>query len=136
MLKGFREFITRGDVVELAVAVVIGAAFTSLVDAFTIAFIKPIIGLVFGGGVDAGRITINGQVIDFTLMVNAIIAFIITAAVVYFFFVVPMNKLRKKQAEEEVDEQVVLLREIRDLMATSAGTGASTSTDPGADEEK
>ncbi len=141
MLKGFREFITRGNVVDLAVAVVIGAAFTALVDAFTKAFIKPIIGLVLGGGVNAGQVTINGQVLDFTLMVNAIITFIITAAVVYYCFVVPMNKFRKKEgAADEADEQLELLREIRDLLAGNAGgsshqaTGASGDT--GADEEK
>ena len=63
----------------------------------------------------------HGQVIDFTAMVNAIITFLITAAVVYFIFVVPMNKFRAKlgktDAEEEAEEQVLLLREIRDLLA-------------------
>ena len=78
-----------------------------------------------GCGIDAGQVTVNGQVIDFTAMVNAIITFLITAAVVYFIFVVPMNKFRDKlgktETEEETEEQVVLLREIRDLLADRDG---------------
>ncbi len=118
MIKGFRDFITRGNVIDLAVAVVIGAAFTALVTAFTNAFIKPLIGLVLGGGVDAGVLTINGQTFDFTLMINSIITFVITAAVVYFAFVAPMNAYKNRggqtEVEEEVAEEVELLREIRD----------------------
>lgn len=118
MIKGFRDFITRGNVIDLAVAVVIGAAFTALVAAFTNAFIKPLIGLVLGGGVAAGVLTINDQTFDFTLMINAMITFLITAAVVYFVFVVPMNAYKKRggkgDVEEEVAEEVALLREIRD----------------------
>ncbi|HQZ85706.1 MAG: large conductance mechanosensitive channel [Actinomycetota bacterium] len=125
MLKGFRDFVLRGNVIDLAVAVVIGAAFTALVNSFTTNLIKPIVGLALGGGIDAGQVTVNGQVIDFTAMVNAIITFLITAAVVYFIFVVPMNKFRAKlgktDAEEEAEEQVVLLREIRDLLADRDG---------------
>ncbi|MGB5015903.1 MAG: large conductance mechanosensitive channel protein MscL, partial [Candidatus Nanopelagicales bacterium] len=101
MIKGFRDFITRGNVVDLAVAVVIGAAFTALVAAFTNAFIKPLIGLVLGGGVAAGVLTINDQTFDFTLMINSIITFLITAAVVYFAFVAPMNAYKKRGGKTE-----------------------------------
>ncbi len=125
MLKGFRDFVLRGNVIDLAVAVVIGAAFTALVNSFTKNLIKPLVGLALGGGIDAGQVTVNGQVIDFTAMVNAIITFLITAAVVYFIFVVPMNKFREKfgktDEEQEAEEQVVLLREIRDLLAERDG---------------
>lgn len=119
MIKGFRDFITRGNVVDLAVAVVIGAAFTALVAAFTKALIAPMIGLVLGGGISAGELTINGQTFSLTLIVNAIITFLLTAAVVYFVFVVPMNKMKSRfgQAEEDnEEEQIVLLREIRDAL--------------------
>jgi large conductance mechanosensitive channel len=123
MIKGFREFVMRGNVVDLAVAVVIGAAFSALVAAFTEAFITPLVNLVLGGGLDAGKWVINDQVIDFSLMVNALITFVITLAVIYFAFVVPMNTWRRKQQtqlaeqppEPSVEEQ--LLREIRDLLA-------------------
>ncbi|MFZ2382979.1 MAG: large conductance mechanosensitive channel protein MscL [Candidatus Nanopelagicales bacterium] len=124
MLKGFRDFIARGNVIDLAVAVVMGVAFTALVSAFTTAFIKPLIGLVFGGGVRAGVLTIGEQTFDFNLMLNAMITFLITAAVVYFVFVVPMNAYKRRRAKVEEEEkeakeadtaeEIGLLREIRD----------------------
>lgn len=128
MIKGFKDFLMRGNVIDLAVAVVIGAAFTALVASVTDNLIKPIIGLVLGGGVEAGVLTINGQTINFTAMINAVITFVITAAVVYFVFVMPMNKFKDKfgkTPEEEAadeDEELALLREIRDaLVADHAG---------------
>ena len=132
MIKGFRDFLMRGNVIDLAVAVVIGAAFTALVASVTDNLIKPIIGLLLGGGVEAGVITINGQTINFTAIINAIITFVITAAVVYFVFVMPMNKFKEKfgkTPEEEAaaeDEELELLREIRDaLVAGNTPGGAS-----------
>jgi large conductance mechanosensitive channel len=119
MLKGFRDFIMRGNVIDLAVAVVVGAAFAALVGAFSTGLIEPIIGLFLGGGLDAGKVTINGQVIDFTLMINAVITFVITLAVVYFVFVVPMNRWRARMAKDEAaapPADVQLLEEIRDLL--------------------
>jgi large conductance mechanosensitive channel len=119
MLKGFREFIMRGNVIDLAVAVVVGTAFVALVAAFSKGLIQPIIGIFLGGGLTAGQVTINGQVIDFTLMINAIITFIITLAVIYFVFVVPMNKWRERKGDVSVDEapaDIQLLEEIRDLL--------------------
>lgn len=125
MIKGFREFIFRGNVIDLAVAVVVGAAFTALVGVFTDALIKPIIGIFLGGGVNAGTIEIRGQIIDFTAMINAVLTFVITMAVIYFVFVVPMNKYRERlargeaTAEEEAaatPEDIALLTEIRDLL--------------------
>ena len=120
MLKGFREFITRGNVIDLAVAVVIGGAFTALVTVFTRSLIQPLINLALGGGVDGGKVVINGQVFHFGAIVNGAITFLITAAVVYFVFVLPMNKYKErfgKTEKEEVAEEVALLREIRDSLA-------------------
>lgn len=123
MLKGFRDFITRGNVIDLAVAVVIGAAFTALINAFTAALIQPLVRAALGGtNADqlGGTVTVGGEVIDFAVIINAIITFIITAAVVYFLFVAPMNAYRnrtKQPTEEEAAaEEVVLLREIRDAL--------------------
>ena len=119
MFKGFREFIMRGNVIDLAVAVVVGAAFAALVAAFSKALIEPIIGIFLGGGVDAGKLVINGQVIDFTMMINAVITFVVTLAIIYFVFVVPMNKWRERSGQENVDTapaDVQLLEEIRDLL--------------------
>jgi large conductance mechanosensitive channel len=119
MIKGFRDFITRGNVIDLAVAVVVGTAFAALVAAFSKGLIQPIIGVFLGGGLNAGQVMINGQVIDFTLMINAIITFIITMAVIYFVFIVPMNSWRKRMEQESVavaPADVQLLEEIRDLL--------------------
>jgi large conductance mechanosensitive channel len=120
MLKGFREFVFRGNVIDLAVAVVVGAAVAALVAAFSDALIKPVIGIFLGGGLEAGTWEINGQVIDFTLMINAVITFFITLTVIYFVFVAPMNRLRKRFAKEAADApppaDVALLTEIRDLL--------------------
>lgn len=124
MFKGFRDFILRGNVIDLAVAVVIGAAFTALVGAVAKGLIEPLVRVMMGGSADqlGGTVTINGQVLDFALVINAAITFLITAAVVYVLFVAPMNKLRaRREAGKETVEQmeakeVVLLQEIRDLL--------------------
>lgn len=125
MFKGFREFAYRGNVIDLAVAVVAGAAVTTLVGDFTAALINPLVGLVLGGGVEVGTWTIRGQVFDFTLLINAFITFFITMAVIYYVLVSPLNRLRNRQKREEesqpqpVSEEVALLTEIRDLLQRS-----------------
>ncbi len=122
MFKGFKEFAYRGNVIDLAVAVVAGAAIVALVGDFTVAIIEPLIGLVLGGGVDVGVVVVNSQVFDFTLLINSIITFIITMLVIYYALVVPVNRMRRKQEDEappEPAEEVVLLAEIRDLLNRS-----------------
>jgi large conductance mechanosensitive channel len=124
MFKGFRDFVLRGNVIDLAVAVVVGAALVALVGAFSEALILPIVGIFLGGGVDAGTIEINGQVIDFSLMINALITFVVTLTVIYFVFVVPMNKMRERSGQDAVDTtppDVKLLSEIRDLLKSQQG---------------
>ncbi len=124
MLKGFKEFALRGNVIDLAVAVVVGAAFAALIGAFSAALIMPVVGIFLGGGVDAGTIEINGQVIDFTMMINAVIVFVVTMAVIYFVFVLPMNKIRARMGASDVDTtpaDVKLLTEIRDLLLAQQG---------------
>jgi len=126
MIKGFRDFILRGNVIDLAVAFVAGAAFTALVGGFSTALIGPIVGIFLGGGIDAGTVTINGQVIDFTALINAVITFVITMAVLYFVFVAPMNAYRRRTGSGgDVDvtpADVKLLKEIRDLLQEQRGT--------------
>jgi len=130
MFKGFRDFIMRGNVVDLAVAVVIGAAFSAVVSSIANGLITPLVRVILGGNADnlGGQVTINGQVFDFALVINAIITFLITAAVVYFVFVLPMNTYRERQergkpTDSQLNaEEVLLLREIRDLLA---GRGSS-----------
>ena len=128
MLKGFKDFLLRGNVVELAVAVVVGTAFTALVTAFTTSFLQPLIGLLGGGGVKGGIATVNGQEFTWGAFINAVITFVLTAAVVYFLVVLPMKALieRRKRGEEPgpaEPTQVALLVEIRDLLRAQQGMG-------------
>lgn len=125
MLQGFKSFVFRGNVIDLAVGFVVGAAFAALVTAFTDALIKPIVGIFLGGGIEAGQLVIRDQVIDFTVMINAVITFLITLTVIYFVFVAPMNKMRERTGKGTVDTtpaDVKLLTEIRDLLAKEQGS--------------
>ncbi len=127
MLRGFKEFLARGNIVDLAVAVVIGTAFTGLVTKFTESIIAPLINRI-GAGPDTNygvlRINIGGnQTIDLNVLVSAAINFILVAAVVYFFVVVPYNRLRKKgEVEQAQDTELSILTEIRNLLADNHGT--------------
>ncbi|WP_222192352.1 large conductance mechanosensitive channel protein MscL [Modestobacter italicus] len=120
MLKGFKGFLLRGNVVDLAVAVVIGAAFTAVVTSFTESFLRPLIGLVGGGGVQGGTFEVDGQLFTWGAFVNQVITFLITAAVIYFVVVLPMKTLleRRERGEEAevLPTQTELLIEIRDLL--------------------
>lgn len=97
MLKGFKDFITRGNVVDLAVAVVIGAAFGALVTALVADFITPIIAAI-GGQPDFSALsfTINDSRFAYGHFINAVIAFVIIAAAVYFFVVLPLERMLRK----------------------------------------
>ena len=124
MLKGFREFALKGNFIDLAVAVVVGAAVATLIGAISEGLILPIVGIFLGGGVNAGQFEINGQIIDISLIINAFITFIITMAVIYFAFVMPMNKLRERIGAGGIDTkstEAKLLVEIRDLLAAQQG---------------
>ncbi len=101
-MKGFKAFLLRGNVVDLAVAVVIGGAFTMLVTAFAAAFITPLIALLFGkhdmfGGFS---FTINGVVFSFGPFINALVTFVMVAAIVYFFVVLPVNILIERSRKQ------------------------------------
>ena len=133
MIKGFREFILRGNVVDLAVAVVIGAAFGAIVTSFTDKIVNPIIASLGGSGAADGLgFRIRGAnpktFVDFGAVITAAVNFLIIAAVIYLILVLPMNKLaeRRKRGEAPVEavptEDVVLLREIRDLLGRDTGT--------------
>ncbi|SHN46417.1 large conductance mechanosensitive channel protein MscL [Cryptosporangium aurantiacum] len=127
MLKGFREFIRRGNVVDLAVGVVIGAAFTGLVTQFGNSFLKPLIQVLTGGEKVGGRFEIRGAIFDYGAFITALIVFALTAAALYFVVVAPMNRLnelRRRGQEPEPaapSEEVVLLTEIRDALRDKAG---------------
>ncbi|MDO4606070.1 MAG: large conductance mechanosensitive channel protein MscL [Bowdeniella nasicola] len=124
MLQGFKEFISRGNAVEMAVGIVIGAAFGKVVESFVQGIINPLLGALFGD-VDfasAWSVTIGQSTISFGLVINAFIYFLLVSAAVYFLIVMPMNKLaeRRKKAHDEPEapaDDVRLLTEIRDLLA-------------------
>lgn len=119
MLKGFKDFITRGNVVDLAVGVVIGVAFGSMVTQLTKSFLEPLIKLITGGRKVGGVFTVNGVEFDYGAFINSVITFLLTAAAIYFFVVVPMNKwFRRKQEAPpaEPSDEVKLLTEIRDRL--------------------
>ena len=126
-LQGFKDFVMRGNVIVLSVGIVIGAAFSGVVTAFTKSFIEPLIRVFSGGKELSGRFTVNEVPFDWAVAVNALITFVITAAVLYFFVVTPMNRLaerRRKGIEPEPKapaEDVMLLREIRDLLIVQNG---------------
>jgi large conductance mechanosensitive channel len=121
VLKGFRDFLARGNIVDLAVAVVIGTAFTGLVSKFTDSIIQPLINRI-GAGNDSSygvlKISIGGgQTIDLNVLVSAFINFALVAAVVYFLVVVPYSKMRSKgTSEAAADKEIRLLTEIRDAV--------------------
>ena len=134
MIKGFREFIMRGNVVDLAVAVVIGGAFGAIVTKFVEGLINPLINAIGGSDVGLGfylrhttdasgkRVGVEGTLMDFGAVITAAINFVLIAAVVYFILVVPMNKLQERRKKGLVEEpaapapDVALLTEIRDLL--------------------
>lgn len=123
MIKGFKDFLLRGNVVDLAVAVVIGIAFGAVINAFAKDFIGGIIGVIGGSpNFDGAGLEANGGKIIIGSTITALINFVIVAAAVYFFVVVPVNALmaRRKSGEEpeiqSPSEDIVLLQEIRDLL--------------------
>jgi large conductance mechanosensitive channel len=129
MLKGFKEFIMRGNVVDLAVAVVIGAAFGAVVTALVKDLVTPIIAAIFGKPDFSDlSFTINKSKFLYGDFINAALQFVLVAAAIYFFIVVPIKRLaemqaRRRAAGEPADvadvpsDEAVLLREIRDLLS-------------------
>jgi len=143
-MKGFKEFLLRGNVIDLAVAVVIGAAFTAIVNKIVQALINPLIGAVFNASSldDALKVqipTVSGghATLYFGAIIGAVLNFVIIAAVVYFVLVVPVNRLKKvafervKNDEEQTPQDVPptdveVLLEIRDLLRPQNGGATST----------
>ncbi len=129
MLNGFREFLLRGNIIELAVAFVIGVAFAAVVTSFVDNLIMPIVGKL-GGEPDFSSIDIADVPVG--AFINDVVAFLIIAAAVYFLVVVPYNRIvayRKKdepEAAAQLEESILLLREIRDALTRSSSGGTTT----------
>ncbi|HRC62655.1 MAG: large conductance mechanosensitive channel protein MscL [Dehalococcoidia bacterium] len=129
MVSGFRDFIMRGNVIDLAVAVVIGAAFGAVVTALVENLINPLIAAI-GGQPDLSSVatfTINNAQFSIGAVLNAAINFLIIAAAVYFVLVMPVNRLMEMRKRKEVaevaatPEDIALLQEIRDLLKARGG---------------
>lgn len=126
MIKGFKDFLMRGNVVDLAVGIAIGVAFTTLVAAFGAYFINPIIAVIGGDGPRGFGFQITDSAATFVnigAIINALIVFLVTMVVIYFAVVVPMTSLmaRRKASGEGptvVPEEIELLRQIRDSLAS------------------
>ena len=124
MLRGFRDFVMRGNAVDLAVAVVLGTAFSRVVTAIVEGVITPLIAAIAGEpNLDAvGAFTLGDAVFAPGMVLTAVVMFLLTAAAVYFLVVVPMNRLaalrKHPDAEptEAVAPEVAVLTEIRDLL--------------------
>ncbi|GAB2470460.1 large conductance mechanosensitive channel protein MscL [Xylanimonas ulmi] len=127
MLKGFKEFLLRGNVLDLAVGIIVGTAFTAVVTGLTNGFLTPLIALIFGQP-DVSKVLFHIGKTAFPIgeFLQAALNFVIVAATLYFVVVVPVKHLteRMRRAEEPAPEEpaadVALLTEIRDLLAKSA----------------
>jgi large conductance mechanosensitive channel len=132
LLKGFKEFILRGNVIDLAVAVVIGAAFTTIVNAIVTGVFTPLISALFKADSlnNALKVPIGSSNLLFGEVLGAVIQFVLVAVVVYFVFVLPLNHFKERAARRKskgvVNEatpttELDLLTEIRDLLAADRG---------------
>ncbi|MFD7920739.1 large conductance mechanosensitive channel protein MscL [Streptomyces sp. NPDC059740] len=155
VLAGFKEFLMRGNVIELAVAVVVGAAFTNIVNAVVKGLINPLIGAIGTTNLDdysfclgdcrensAGEV-IKGVHVMWGSVVTAALTFLITAAVVYFLMILPMNKWKERQEAKKglvppplAPTEVELLAEIRDLLLAQREEGRTAADPRGFREEE
>ncbi len=126
MLQGFKDFISRGNAIEMAVGIVIGAAFGNVINAVVDSFINPLIGGIFGQpNFDSVlSFTVGSAQVMPGAILTALVNFLLVALAVYFFIVLPMNKLAemrssdKEEAADEIEANTQRLTEIRDLLAT------------------
>lgn len=131
MIKGFKEFVFRGNVIDLAVAVAVGAALTALVAKVTESLITPLVNwfiyaITGGHTIDGGPKLPDGSVLNFGMLFTAAVTFVVTLTVLYFIFVMPMNKYRSKTGKGTIDTRpadVQLLEQIRDLLKEQQGKG-------------
>jgi large conductance mechanosensitive channel len=121
VLDDFKKFLLRGNVVDLAVAVIIGAAFTAIVTAIVTGLITPLVGMIFSTDLSEMTFTVNDSTFNYGIVINALIYFVSVAAVVFFLIVRPVQAINARRSTGgelvEPTEEVALLTEIRDLLA-------------------
>lgn len=133
-IKGFKKFISRGSMIDMAVGVVMGSAVTTVVNSIVNHLISPLIGMIGGVPDMSGVLTItfNGATISFGAVLNAIINFLLIGVAVYLCIVLPINKLRDMGANEEAEnteptteeQTLAVLQEIRDELKRTQPAGA------------
>jgi len=140
VIRGFRDFLMRGNVVDLAIAVVIGVAFAAVINTFVSSIITPIINAFPGASTNGWGFHLRGgdlsgpTFVNISNIINAIIVFVITAAAVYFIVVVPMTRIQELRARgatpepEAVPEDILLLRQIRDALGARPMDGTAGPT--------
>jgi large conductance mechanosensitive channel len=139
VLNGFKDFLARGNAIDLAVAVVLGAAFGAVVTAIVTGIITPLIAALFGKPdlTGVGNFRWNNADFSIGLVLDGLLKFLLIAAAVYFLIVMPINKLaerRKKGLVEEPSapsENILLLQEIRDLLAGQTSPAVRNDAGPG-----
>lgn len=133
MLAGFKDFIARGNAIDLAVGVIVGGAFSTVVDTLVNSVFNPLIGLIFGKPDFSSVLTFTWQLwgepatVSFGAVLTALLNFLIVAVALYFCIVLPLNKLAERRASKDDEptaddkpEDVVVLEEIRDLLQANA----------------
>jgi large conductance mechanosensitive channel len=105
MIREFRDFVLRGNVIDLAVGIVIGAAFTAIVNSLVADILTPLIGILFSADFSTLSVTVNDSTITYGAFINALISFLLVAAALFFFVVKPMNALAARRAAAEPAEQ-------------------------------
>ncbi|MBD7995203.1 large conductance mechanosensitive channel protein MscL [Arthrobacter sp. Sa2CUA1] len=139
MLKGFKNFIMKGNVLDLAVAVIIGTSFTAVVNAMVSAVLMPFISALAGSpNFDSFAVLeLNGNEVRFGVLLTAVVNFLLVAATVYFVVVLPMNKMIERRNRRlgiepsvSVDPQIVLLTEIRDALSAQANPPSHSGSGP------
>ena len=125
MLDEFKKFLFRGNVIDLAVAVIIGAAFTAIVNSIVSGLITPLVGMIFSKDFTDMTFEVNDSVFRYGEVIDAAISFVAIAAVVFFFIVKPMQAMAARRTAGEPTEdtpapsdEAILLTEIRDLLAS------------------
>lgn len=141
MIQGFKDFISRGNAIDLAVGVVVGAAFSEVISALVDQILNPLIGAIFGKPDFTNLFEFEIQLLGDPAVVRpgalltALLNFLIIAAALYFFVVLPINKMNEKkdailgledEEEEEVSAEVALLAEIRDALTAQPGSGTGS----------
>lgn len=125
MLDDFKKFLFRGNVMDLAVAVIIGAAFTAIVSAIVEGLVTPLVGMIFSTDFSKMTFDVNGSTFSYGIVINAVLYFVSVAGVVFFLIVKPTEALmaRRARGEEPAEaepapsDEALLLAEIRDLLS-------------------